>query len=131
LWFNRGVEVLNRRDDDAARSIACFSPELSASDIFKMTSKSYLAMSAEERLSFDLQAAVLCVMLRKELGQIKLLSFLSLLESADTSSCLTSVYGFKGIEEFDSKYESYCSDLLKEFSKGNVPNKYFTIKGAH
>jgi len=131
FWFSRGAEVLNRRSPDAARAVAGASPNFPASKVLATTQSDYFSMSVENRLSFDTQSALLCMMLRKELGQTKLLSFLGSLDSSsDIFSCLETVYGYRDIEEFNSKYASYCSDLLKELSLGNVPDQYFVIKGA-
>lgn len=130
IWFSRGAQVLSLpsnvvsslvRSEDTSNFMSC-------KQIFALSRDSYAALSPEKKRTVDNQCALLCLMLRNELGQVKLLSFLGSLEKNDVESSLILSYGYKGLNEFESKYKMYCIDFYKEITLNKVPSSYYYVK---
>jgi hypothetical protein len=132
-WFLRGAEIINS-------SLASIKNRLEEKDVpdsfsfeklFSLTNEGYLGLSQVDKKSFDHKCLILCLMLRKELGQLKLLSFLDAIHdgSSNLEDCLRKVYGYKDLADFESKYKMYYNDLLKDLDQ--VPESYFLVKGIN
>jgi len=125
FWFLKGTESINSSFESIRSKLEDKNLGYSCEKLFSLTQESYRALSKEEKSSFDTQCILLCLMLRKELGQVKLLTFL---KEPDLSSGLRRVYGYKDVQDFESKYKMYCNDLLGKID--DVPDYYFNVKGV-
>lgn len=135
FWFARGSELLGHPVDDIVLLLkGPLNNFLSCEEVLSLSNSEYLNLTEENKDSFDKQSILLCMMLRKELGQFRLVSLLNKVNGQDMSDqhlLLTNfkiVYGYRSLEDLNLKYRSYCNDLLKEISSNKVPNSYFLIK---
>jgi len=125
VWFVRGAEIMNSPLASIKSKLRTKDLGLSCESILSFTAEQYGSLSKDKKESFDTQSLLLCLMLRKELGQIKLLSFL---DGSDFNSNIRKVYGYKDMADFESKYKMYCNDLLTKIN--TVPDFYFIVKGV-
>jgi hypothetical protein len=125
VWFVRGAEIINSPLVSIRSKLRTKDLSHSCESILSFTAEQYGFLSKDKKESFDTQSLLLCLMLRKELGQIKLLSFL---DGFDSNSDIRKVYGYKDMADFESKYKMYCNDLLTKIN--TVPDFYFIVKGV-
>jgi len=133
-WFLRSTEVLNSSVKSIRRlSMKSLEQEkektISCKDIFETTSEQYFLMDDVKKQKFDVQATFLCLMLRKELGEAKLHSLLSVLNKNGFkyNEALKYAYGYIDLKEFNEKYNMYYDDLTKALRSEEVPDSYFEI----
>lgn len=134
-WFIRSSEILNSslsviKSDLSSLAIQEKNSLLNCKKMFETSFEDYNKMDGIQKSEFDKQALYLCLMLRKELGQVKLLTFLKVLEKNKLDSSLNFVYGYSGIKEFEDKYILYCKDLFNAINSEKVPDSYFEILSA-
>jgi len=135
FWFSKAAEILSSscgsiKDNIKIESFSEFNP----ATFFSLSREDYLKLPLSKRELFDQQSVVCCLMLRKELGQRKLVSLISTQQSSkpdsknSTESDLKLIYGYKNFEEFGEKCKCYCKDLLDKLEKDEVPDSYFFVK---
>lgn len=129
-WFLRAAQILSSPVKAVHSCIEGESwQDITPNDFFSLSYDSYLKLSKDKKEVFDRQALIACLMLRKELGQIKFLEFLRSYEDGEEpSSSLVSVYGYKGGKDFSLKCSRYYSDLLAAIRSNKVPDSYFSIQ---
>lgn len=130
LWFSRGAQVLSLPSDSISSLIenGDLSGFMTCKQLFSLDRKGYAALTPEKKKLVDKQSAILCLMLRNELGQTRLTYFLKSLEKNELELSLASSYGYKSLTDFESKYKMYCEDLSKEAVLNKVPSSYYYIK---
>lgn len=131
FWFIRGAEIINSPLSSIRSELEQkdFTNSFSFEKLLSLTNEGYVGLSQVDKKAFDHKTLALCLMLRKELGQVKLLSFLGAVRSdpSDLEACLRQIYGYKDFADFEAKYNMYCKDLLKDLDK--VPDSYFAVEG--
>ena len=134
-WFKRGVVQLNESVKDIKSHIVSFNeffdkdkPIFISEKIFTMTEEEYNKLSVEHRKIFDIQSMFLCILLRKEFGEVKLQGFLRISNQNDPQSVLNMVYGFSDYDQFDKKYVQFMLDLTSDVMKDRTPNSYLEFK---
>lgn len=126
-WFTRSAEILSLPIKEI-RDLLESSFEPSGSEaIFNTTFEDYQKLSAENKKLFDKKCLVLCLMLRKELGEIKLHSFLVVESKNKVEKSLNFVYGYSSIQEFEKKFLLFSNDLSKAIGSQKVPDSYLQI----
>jgi len=131
FWVHRGMSVLNgtvsqiKEELSSVRNVVQNDSAVFKSDaIFNMTEEEWLGESVENRDLFDKQAAMVCLLLRKELGQANLMKFV---RTGSSEANLNRVYGFKGYSEFDSTLKRYMYHLANDITNNKTPNGYLQI----
>jgi hypothetical protein len=129
-WFTRSAEILN----SPLEKIKSFlkepiqdSKNLSCEKVFDTTFEDYSKLTIDEKNLFDQRCLILCLMLRKELGEIKLQSLLALESKNKIEKVLNFVYGYSGIQEFEKKFSLYSKDFWNAIDSGDMPSSYFKI----
>lgn len=130
-WFIRSAEILSG-SNTSIRSVLggivnIDKKNLNCSSVFNLTFEDYQKLSKEEKDSFDQKCLVLCLLLRKELGEIKLHSLLRLQNKDNLEKTLNVVYGYKDMKEFDAKFLLFWEDLTKAISMEKIPDSYIQI----
>jgi hypothetical protein len=132
FWFSRSAEILSSSLDNIKTHLdQNITTEEKVLELFSVNHEKYAKMNVDSKKKFDKQALILCLMLRKELGQRKLLSFIDEITKNDLESSLKKVYGYKNLEDFNKKLNNYNKDFVNEFNLGKVPVSYFLIKEAN
>jgi uncharacterized membrane protein YeaQ/YmgE (transglycosylase-associated protein family) len=135
VWFKRGCILLNGSVTDVRQVLKSFNDIArkeqftnSADQIFTTSEDDYNKQTNENKKIFDQQAACLCLMLRKEFGEVKLQGFLRLQSKNKPETVLGMIYGFKSYSQFDRQYVRYMKDLCAE-RPGDEPIGYLPTLG--
>lgn len=133
FWFKRGMAQLNTSIPEIHQKIGKFAesfkkdqPIFTSENIFGMTEE--LFKSEENKLLFDQQCMILCLMLRKEFGEAKLQGLIRISNNNDPQDVLKVVYGFDGYEHFDKQYYLFMKELGEDILKDKTPYSYLEIK---
>jgi hypothetical protein len=134
VWFKRGCINLNNSVVDVKQSLKSFNDIArkeqfthSADQIFTTTEDDYNKQSSENKRIFDQQSMCLCLMLRKEFGEVKLQGFLRLQAKNKPEDILNLVYGFKSYSQFDRQYVTFMKDLCADVSDDETPDSYLDV----
>ena len=137
VWFKRGCILLNGSVTDVRQVLKSFNDIArkeqftnSADQIFTTSEDDYNKQTNENKKIFDQQAACLCLMLRKEFGEVKLQGFLRLQSKNKPETVLGMIYGFKSYSQFDRQYVRYMKDLCADLSDDHTPDSYLEIKSV-
>ncbi len=137
-WFKKGSAALNATLPEIKTLLVDLNsllkkdePIFVSEKIFAMTEAEYLLQSNDDRKRFDMQSMALCLMLRKEFGEVKLQGFLRLSNSNQTKDLLKLIYGFNDFNHFDKQYLSFMHDLSSEVVVNHVPNSYLEINSLY
>lgn len=129
-WFVRGMAYLNATIPQIRHNFLKLKTHLDKDDKIYF-SKAIFTMDEERcrkqknMLLFDLEAAALCLMLRKEFGQKNLALFVS---GNPSEQAMRAVYGFDGYRDFDSTFKRYMLNLCEDVSGDITPNDYLDIQ---
>ena len=137
VWFKRGCILLNGSVTDVRQVLKSFNDIArkeqftnSADQIFTTSEDDYNKQTNENKKIFDQQAACLCLMLRKEFGEVKLQGFLRLQSKNKPETVLGMIYGFKSYSQFDRQYVRYMKDLCADLADDHTPDSYLEIKSV-
>ena len=121
-FVQRGITRLEKAN---IKSDFSTSFDLNVKKVLNTTRSDWYSLSPEEKESFDRSSALICFMLRKELGIDKFSRFLS---SKQDEESLRSVYGFKDVDSFSSTARRYLDNLSKDIESKVAPDEYFILK---
>jgi hypothetical protein len=79
---------------------------------------------SDARSSMERKSAVVCLMLRRELGRERFVRFL---EGAQDGSSIMGLYGFGDLGKFDRTASRYSKNISEDVEKGIVPDKYLRL----
>jgi hypothetical protein len=74
---------------------------------------------------FDSQAAIVCLLLRKELGEEKFLELLMTFPFSE--STLKKIYKFENFGAFDSTFKRFMRNLIEDVKSKKTPDNYLQI----
>lgn len=97
-------------------------------NLFGMTFNKWEELSIESKQLFDKESIILCLLLRKEFGEVKLHQFLEAEKNLSPEKSLKFVYGFSDYKQFDSSLMIYMKDLCSDILLGKTPDSYLEIK---
>ena len=130
-WARRGMSILN---GDTQRVRAFVSPLsghiasnrklLFSEPLFTLDKKALIKSSPDNVALFDKEATLLCLMLRKEFGQVR---FLWLITDSSTDSVRRAT-GFSSYAEFDKAFKRYLYYASTDITQGRMPNSYLNVK---
>ena len=95
--------------------------------IFTLNREEYYKQSLDHQRLFDCQSIIICLMLRKEFGQVKLHGFLKI---SDKNIAIHKIYGFKNLNHFDKQYIRYMRDISSDIAANKTPDTYLKIVAA-
>jgi hypothetical protein len=134
VWAHQGITLLNGSETQIRARLRELSPKITSdtsvflSKILLTTSKEdYAKFTPQEKVLFDNESLVLCLLLRKEFGQTRLLHFL---KESDSEKGLKDIYGFRSYDHFDASFYRYMKDLIKDSGEGKTPAHYLLIQKA-
>ena len=134
FWFKRGAYILNGAPADIRQELTSFNEIArkeqfthTAEQMLVSTEEEYNKQSAENKKIYDEQAICLCLLLRKEFGEVKLQGFLRILSRNKPDVALAVVYFFKDLASFDKSYVRYMKDLCSDIVRNETPDSYLTI----
>lgn len=131
-WAYRGMILLNGSEVQIRtrlKELSKIEEEsiLSSKQMLTVTKEDYAKLTSQDKMLFDSEAMVACLLLRKEFGQNRMLHFL---KEADPEKGLQTIYGFKNYDHFDSSLHPYLRDLVRDVSEGKTPSHYLLIQKA-
>jgi hypothetical protein len=129
FWARRGMAILNGTLPQIKGEVKPLHGKdkrdlFTSSALFSMTEDEWKTLQPKTQLVFDQQAAVVCLLLRKEFGQSKFLTFLL---TDNTEQDLKEVFGFSSQERFDAAFMRYLKNLASDIVEGITPDKYLQI----
>lgn len=132
-WAHRGMNLLNGSESQIRGRIRELSPKIGDNTpvflskmLFTTSKEDYLKLSLLEQRLFDNEAVVLCLLLRKEFGQDRMLYFLK----EDSETGLKEIYGFRSFDHFDASFYRYMKDLVNDVVDKKTPSHYLLIQKA-
>lgn len=133
FWFKRACFLLNKPKQDSKSLIKDFNTILVKNDniftiesILNFTESDYNKQTPINKKIFDQQVVILCLMLRKEFGEIKFKSFLKFDNKGD--GAIRVVYKYKSYLHFEEQYIKYSRDLTKDVLNNRMPDFYLEIE---
>lgn len=134
FWFKRGAFGLSAVPADIRQELKNFEETArkeqfvhTAEQMLVGTEEEYNKQSAENKKIYDRQALCLCLLLRKEFGEVKLQGFLRILSRNKPDVSVAVVYGFKDLASFDKNYIRFMKDLTGDVTQNETPDSYLTI----
>lgn len=131
-WVYRGMSLLNGSESqirsrlkDLSEKVLSNSSVFLSKTLFTTTKEEYTKLTEHEKKMFDDESMVLCLLLRKEFGESRVIEFLS---KNDPEDGLRAVYGFRGYKHFDKSFYGYMRDLVKDVIDGKTPTHYLLIQ---
>lgn len=137
FWASKGMSLLAQSLIDikvGAKRVNGFivedKPMYFGKSIFNMNRSQYKKLSAEHKQLFDDESVLLCLMLRKEFGQVKFLSFIEEAGQGDVEKSLKEVFGFNDFSDFDVSFKTYMNDISRDVLDDKTPDSYLGIKAV-
>lgn len=132
--FERGMMALNLSLPQIKTNIQELQPLikndsalLSAEGLVKITEENWEKLSLEQKIMYDRQSIVFCLLIRKQLGEKM---FHEAMSTSFDESSLKSTLGFSGFKEFNSTYALYMMYLAGDVAANKTPDKYLQITKA-
>lgn len=133
-WAYRGMASLNGTETQIRAKLKILAPEITGNKsiflsktLLNTTKGDYAKLTFQEKKIFDGEAMVLCLLLRKEFGQIRMLYFL---KEIDPEKGMQIIYGFRSYDHFDASFYRYMKDLVSDVMNGKTPSHYLLIQNA-
>jgi hypothetical protein len=132
-WFHRGAAGLNGPLSDIRADLAALNPLVKGNHpvygvdaLLTMTEAKYKGEPPERRLLFDRQAVALCLLVRKEFGQVRTHEMAG--GSDDPEQTLQKVLGFRDFDHFNRTFRRYMLDLSGDVVANRTPDSYLDIQ---
>lgn len=134
FWFKRGAFGLSGVVGDIRQDLKNFEETArkeqftyTVEQMLVSTEDEYNKQSAENKKVYDRQAQCLCLLLRKEFGEVKLQGFLRILSRNKPDVSVAVVLGFKDLPSLDKNYIRFMKDLTADVVGNQTPDSYLTI----
>ena len=134
-WVHRGMGQLNGTLGEIKANFIDLHSKLNhdeaiyfSESLLKMTEDQYWKESPANRLAFDRCACVMCLLIRKEFGEEKMLSFIKGTASGkDAKEALYKLYKFDSYSHFDVTLKAYMKIVASDIVENKTPNSYLQI----
>lgn len=133
LWFKKGSAQLNtsipnihKKLDQFSENVKKDTPIYGCDKLFTFTEEEYKT----DKILFDQESMILCLMLRKEFGEAKLQGYLRIVNNNDPQDVLKFVYGFSDYSHFEKQFYVYMKDLSKDIKDDKTPSSYLDIQSV-
>jgi hypothetical protein len=130
-WVQRGIPVLNMTLPQIRRYLGDMAPMLQqdakiyfSQGLFQMTEEEWKKLPVENKKLFDTQAAMMCLLVRKELGQK---AFHAALAAGPQAY---SALGYRDFAHLDSAYKRYVFYLVGDIVQNKTPDHYLQIEAV-
>ena len=130
IWAIKGMSNLNGLISDIKLDISIL-PENKLFDldsILNFQEDQFDKLSLDKQKIFVSQSTALCLMLRKEFGEVRLHSFFKVNFQQGSKSAVEKVLGFKSTNDFQNTYTRYIKGLSKDVREKIIPESYLIIK---
>lgn len=126
-WIYRGIATLNATIPQIKNYIAQGAKidNMTASKIMVTTEADWKKLSVDQKRIFDAKAALLCLLIRKEHGQRKLLLFL---KNSNYNDDVKQYLGFTDLAAFDGAYNRFIANLFNDIRQNKTPDEYLLIE---
>jgi hypothetical protein len=130
FWMHRGAAVLNGSFSQVRSEIGLLQPHIKGDSrmyftksLLTMTEEQWVEQGEERRVIYDSEAAVFCLLVRKEFGQNK---FMELVKSQYPDG-IVKVLGLQGYDELDATFKRYMDVLSSDVISRKAPDSYLQI----
>lgn len=130
-WMYRGMAFLNgtlsqiRGHLNPLRTMVQNNSQMFFSkSIFEMTEDKYSKLGASEQHLYDMQAAAMVLLLRKEFGQA---NFVSFARGGASEQEVRRTFGFNNYGELDSTFKRYMYHLSNDIATNRTPDSYLNV----
>jgi len=137
FWASKGMSLLGQSLPDIKAGVKRINsfivedkPMYFGKSIFNINRVQYKKLSAEHKQLFDDESVLLCLMLRKEFGQVKFLSFIKEAGQGDVEKSLKEVFGFNDFSDFNVSFKTYMKDVSRDILDDKTPDSYIGIKAV-
>lgn len=131
MWAKRGISFLNSTRSQIRTNFQELQTQLDGNQelffsngLFGITEDQFFSLSSDKKELFDIEAGILCLLLRKEFGQDNLLLFFQTKQSEED---LSRQYGFSDYQQFDATFKRYMTYLIQDAVSGRLPDTYIDI----
>lgn len=135
-WAYRGMGLLNGTIPQIKKNLIDLGKKLTpdakiylSKSLLTMTKEDWEGQNPDNRELFDQESACLCLLLRKEFGQLRMMHFLNESQK-DPEKALKKIYEFKNYDQFNASFYRYMAQLAKDIDSGKTPNDYLNVKRA-
>ncbi|MEI7488402.1 MAG: hypothetical protein WCJ72_13535 [Chryseobacterium sp.] len=130
LWSKKGMSSLNGMIDDIKLDLSNLSNVkiYDIQTILNMNEQQFVKLGQDKQKLFINQSVALCLLLRKEFGELKLHSFLKTSFKSGSNESVKKVLGFKDYSDFEKTYVRYIDGLSKDITNKVIPDSYLQIK---
>ena len=129
-WAKRGIAVLNGNPKQIKKFLQPMYQHISSDrgmffteSLFGLEKDTVMRSTPENISLFDKEAALLCLLLRKEFGNVRFLSMVG-------GSGLKKSTGYNSYSEFDSAFKRYVFYATEDIVRNKMPDFYLNIGGA-
>jgi len=128
FWAHRGMAVLNGTLSQIRQELGPLeNRSISSRRLFSMTEGEWRSLPKDQQRLFDQQAAATCLLLRKEFGQSKFLTFIL---TDNKEEDLKEIFGFSSEGNFDKALARYITNLSEDLNNGKTPDSYLQITAS-
>jgi hypothetical protein len=135
IWAIRGMSVLSQTYPQIRESMKGLGTRMTGSDpvfsakgLLTLDREKWSRLNEQTRNLFDVQAAAMCLLLRKEFGQKNFLQFIT---SGSAEANVNAVFGFADYAELDKTYKRYVINLANDINTGRTPDSYLEVALDH
>ena len=132
FWVRRGMSILNLSTSQIEAAMREMRSRIQERDklyfsesMLRMTKERFSKLEPELQLLYDAEAAILCLLVRKEFGQR---NFLWLATVPSTEESVRQVLGFSSFKSLDETFKRYLYHLSEDVSLGETPGHYLDIE---
>lgn len=132
LWAQRGMALLNGSLPHVRQKLLLLDSRISSNSpvffthgLLTMTEAEFV--KDENKDLFDAQAAMLLLLIRRELGQKVMTQFL---QANSSEEAIKSVLGYSDQKELDATFKRYMYYLSKDIQSNRTPDSYLNITGV-
>ena len=130
FWAKKGMTALNGIIPDIKNDLSILKDAklFGVESILNFSGDQFAKLSVERQRIFINQSECLCLLLRKEFGEVKFHSFMKTSFQTGSEDAVKKVLGFKNMDDFEKTYARYVNGISKDVSEKNTPDSYLQIK---
>lgn len=130
-WVYRGMSHLNATIPQIKQTLSPLANSVQqnqnmyfSKSIFEMSGDAWSKLDQSQQRLFDAEATAMCLLLRKEFGQV---NFLTFLRGGVSEQSLKASFGFNGYNQLDATFKRYMYNLSNDINTNRTPDHYLQV----